>query len=180
MAYLRPTRVTRPDLAIEELASAALADLGNATALDRAHALAAAVETAIIYKPDITDAHTTASEALAGGEGVCQDHAHALIAAALSQDMPARYVAGYLFASDMDDAEAPRPTSQASHAWAELFIDGLGWIGFDPANGCCPDHRYIRMCSGFDAFDAAPIRGLSSGAGEETLNVDVAVMQEQQ
>lgn len=180
MAYLRTTRVTRADLALQELGETALADLADGSPLDRAHALATAVEKAIVYKPDITDSHTTAAEALAGGEGVCQDHAHALIAVAISQNIPARYVAGYLFASDPDDAEAPRPSSQASHAWAELHIDGLGWIGFDPANGCCPDDRYIRLCSGYDAFDAAPIRGMSSGIGEEALNVVVAVMQEQQ
>ncbi|PWR04090.1 transglutaminase family protein [Meridianimarinicoccus roseus] len=194
-AYIRPTRMTRPDLAISELAATALAELDGGSALERAHALSGAVSSVMTYVPGTTNAQTTAAEALAGGEGVCQDFAHLLTAAAISVDIPARYVAGYLFSGDADgpapeaakeaspgtEAQTPMgPDSQASHAWAELFIEGLGWVGFDPSNECCPDARYIRLCSGFDAFDAAPIRGLSNGMGEEQLNVDVAVTQEQQ
>ena len=70
--------------------------------------------------------------------------------------------------------------AQASHAWAEIHVDGLGWVGFDAANNCCPDDRYVRLCSGFDAFDAAPIRGLAMGRGDEDLEVAVAVEAVQQ
>jgi transglutaminase-like putative cysteine protease len=111
---------------------------------------------------------------LAQGEGVCQDHAHVLIAAARSADIPARYVSGYLQSgSDGGDHEA-------AHAWAELHVPGLGWIGFDPANRCCPDARYIRLGSGLDARDAAPIRGISRGLGSESLAVTVAVQMAEQ
>ena len=50
------------------------------------------------------------------------------------------------------------------------FADGLGWMGFDPANRCCPDERYIRLGSGRDARDAAPIRGVSRGGGIEAMD----------
>ena len=66
---------------------------------------------------------------------------------------------------------------EAAHAWAELHIPGLGWVGFDPANRCCPDERYIRLGSGFDAQDAAPIRGISRGGTGEDMDVTVAVQQ---
>ncbi len=180
MAYLRETRATRPDMAIAELAQAATSKI--ASALDQAHALCHAVHGAIAYTPGSTDTRTTAAEALAEGKGVCQDHTHVMIAAALHRGIPARYVAGYLFARpDGDETEAL--AGEASHAWAELHIDGLGWVGFDPANACCPDARYIRLCSGFDAFDAAPIRGIAAGeaSGEdEALDVTVAVEAVQQ
>ena len=52
---------------------------------------------------------------------------------------------------------------------------GLGWIGFDPANQCCPDERYVRLGSGLDASDAAPIRGIAAGQGIETMDVAVNV-----
>jgi transglutaminase-like putative cysteine protease len=87
MAYLRTTRATRPDLALAELAASVQED---AAPLDRAHALAAAVADAIAYEPGRTGEATTAAEALAAGAGVCQDHAHALIAAALIAGLPAR------------------------------------------------------------------------------------------
>jgi len=59
-------------------------------------------------------------------------------------------------------------------------VAGLGWVGFDPANRCCPDDRYIRLGSGLDAQDAAPIRGVSRGKGQESLDVTVAVLSDQQ
>lgn len=179
LAYLRSTRMTRGDKALADLTATALEGVSETAKLDRAHALAEAITAAVVFTSGSTDSTTTATEALADGKGVCQDFAHLMIAAAIGAGIPARYVAGYLFAGDDADATAIAAAS-ASHAWAELFIDGLGWVGFDPTNECCPDDRYIRLCSGYDAFDAAPIRGLASGAGAEQLKVAVAVLQEQQ
>lgn len=169
MAYLRPTRATRPDRALADLAAEAVADIAEDAVLERAHALMNAVADAIAYTPGETEHGTTAAEALALGRGVCQDHAHALIAAALTLDIPARYVVGYLFASEEDGAH------EASHAWAELHVPDLGWVGFDPSNRSCPDERYIRLGSGADATDAAPIRGIAQGAGDEHLEAKVSV-----
>lgn len=172
-AYLRETLPTRADVALTDLGRSALLGSGD-DALDRAHRLADAVAQAIAYRPGITHAHTTAAEALSLGEGVCQDHAHALCAVARSQDMPARYVSGYLFATDDGTPH------EAAHAWAEIWVPGLGWVGFDPANACCPDERYIRLGSGHDSRGAAPIRGIARGQGAESLDVTVAVEAAQQ
>ena len=172
LVYLRRTRATRADRGIEELAR----DVGGGagTVLEKAHALSTAVRDAVEYRPGETHAETTAGEAFAHGYGVCQDHAHILVAAAISVDIPARYVAGYLYSA------AGEEMAEASHAWAELYVPDLGWVGFDASNNCCPDERYIRLGSGFDATDAAPIRGLAHGAGSEALDVDVSVQQVQQ
>ena len=170
-AYLTSTRATAPTVELRTLAADALDGLDGASTLDRAHALARAVHDAIAYAGGRTEPATTAAEALEGGQGVCQDQTHVLIALAHIADIPARYVTGYLFATE-DSVGA-----EASHAWAELFVGGLGWVGFDAANGCCPDARYIRLGSGFDASDGAPIRGVVEGAATETLEVSVAVTQ---
>ncbi len=164
--YMRATGPTRIDMPLRRLADGVPGPGG----LDLAHALMGAVADAIAYRPGVTSAHTTAAEALALGEGVCQDHAHAMIALARVRGMPARYVSGYLHSDATGEAH------EAAHAWAELFVAGLGWIGFDPANRCCPDDRYIRLGSGMDAQDAAPIRGISRGTGHEALDVVVAVL----
>lgn len=169
--YLVDSAPTRADAALAGLAKVAEGADGPLAA---AHLLAAAVADAIAYRPGATHAHTTAAEALALGEGVCQDHAHALIAMARVAGLPARYVSGYLF------ADAQGVAHEAAHAWAEVFVAGLGWVGFDPANRCCPDDRYIRLGSGLDAQDAAPIRGTARGVGVETLDVTVAVQAAQQ
>lgn len=174
VAYLRTTRATSPDRALAALAAEAVAGIDTSDVLARAHALSGAVAEAIAYRPGETHWHTTAAEALEQGVGVCQDHAHALIAAAIAEDIPARYVAGYLFSA------AEEPMAEASHAWAELHVPGLGWVGFDPSNATCPDERYIRLGSGLDAADAAPIRGMAIGQGAEALDVAVSVEQVQQ
>jgi transglutaminase-like putative cysteine protease len=172
IAYLRDTTATRADRAVADLAHATASQANGA--LDTAHRLSAAVAEAIAYVPGATSHATTAAEALAQGEGVCQDHAQVLVAMARATGLPARYVSGYLFA----DADG-RP-HEAAHAWAEVWIDGLGWIGFDPTNGCCPDERYIRLGSGYDARDAAPVRGVAHGAATERLDVEVAISAAQQ
>jgi len=107
------------------------------------------------------------------GKGVCQDQAHAAIAMARAVDMPGRYVVGYLHANE-DSA-----VSQASHAWAELWVDGLGWVGFDISNGISPDQRYVRVATGRDYRDAAPITGITFGNASQELQVEVAVAQRQ-
>lgn len=139
-----------------------------------AHGLSSAVSAAVLYRPGVTHAHTTAAEALAQGEGVCQDHAQVLVALARLRGLPARYVSGYLSSTRDGSAE------EAAHAWAELHVPGFGWIGFDPANRCCPDGRYLRLGSGLDAEGAAPIRGIARGAGNETMTVTVAVQAQEQ
>ena len=170
LAYLRETAPTQPDEALRALAGG----VSGQDPLDLAHQLSAAVAAAIAYRPGVTEAHTTAAEALALGEGVCQDHAHALIAAARSRDLPARYVSGYLHAT------ADGEPHESAHAWAEVHVEGLGWVGFDPANRCCPDERYVRLGSGLDAQDAAPIRGIRAGRGGENLGVTVQVEEMEQ
>ncbi|MGL4321299.1 MAG: transglutaminase family protein, partial [Paracoccaceae bacterium] len=109
-AYLRATPPTRADAALAAFAAQA----GQGDALARAHTMAGLVADAIAYRPGVTNAHTTAAEALAQGQGVCQDHAHALIAIARHSGHPARYVSGYLHAS------ADGNLHEAAHAWAEI------------------------------------------------------------
>lgn len=115
-----------------------------------------------------TDAATTAEDAFARRTGVCQDFAQVFIAASRHAGIAARYVSGYFLRSDSDEQEA-------GHAWAEAFVPGVGWIGFDPANGVCTDQRHIRVATGRDSLEAAPIRGARLGGSGETLAVQVHV-----
>jgi transglutaminase-like putative cysteine protease len=169
LAWMQPTRLTASDAAIRKIAERAKGE----TPLALAHDLSARISEALAYKPGSTEAGTSAIEALKLGQGVCQDFAHLMIASALERDLPARYVTGYL-APREDDAP-----HEASHAWAEVWIEGLGWVGFDPANACCPDEHYLRVGTGRDAEDAAPIRGSYRGASLHVLDVQVSVTQQQ-
>lgn len=165
--YLQPTAAIALNGALRELGRSVSIGAEEGV-LGLAHALSGLVADTIAYEPGTTKAATTAAEALELGTGVCQDMAHVLIAMAQDAAIPARYVTGYL----LTDAET---VGEAAHAWVELFIDGLGWVGFDPANRCCPDERYVRLGSGRDAAEAAPIRGVSRGGGAEGMDVSVMV-----
>ncbi|MGY3290740.1 transglutaminase-like putative cysteine protease [Bradyrhizobium sp. LM3.6] len=65
----------------------------------------------------------------------------------------------------------------AGHAWAEAYVDGLGWVGFDPANSICATDAHVRVAIGLDYLGAAPVRGTRYGGGPETLAVAVKVEQ---
>ncbi len=172
-AFLGQTELTRPGARLRALATrfrgATANTLPNVQGpLDRLHGLSAAIHEAVRFSVGHTDARTAAEAALVAGQGVCQDHAHIFIAVARLLDIPARYVSGYLL---MDE----QVEQQAGHGWAEAHIDELGWVGFDVANGVCPDERYVRVATGFDYRDAAPVTGISLGAGESELSVLLSV-----
>ena len=71
----------------------------------------------------------------------------------------------------MDD----RVAQDATHAWADAHVEGVGWVGFDPSNGISPDGRYVRVASGPDYAACAPVRGLRQGYAGESLDVSVSV-----
>ena len=139
--------------------------------LSSLHNLSALIRDRVEYAAGHTDAATTAEGVLAAGRGVCQDHAHVFIGAARALGIPARYVSGYLMMDDRIDQEA-------GHAWAEAHVDGLGWVGFDISNGISPDARYVRVATGRDYRDAAPITGIRYGARDEVMHVKLAVEQQ--
>lgn len=152
--FAQPTVLTQAGQGIAQLAEKAQ----TSNKLDALHALSAATIKAAPYQIGTTDVTTTAEEALNIGSGVCQDHANIFVTAARLMGLPARYVSGYLMMNDRVDQDA-------THAWAEVHLDDLGWVGFDVSNGVSPDERYVRIAVGRDARDAAPISGLRMGAG---------------
>ena len=169
--FLRETERTASDKGIRDLARSVSNGKVPKDVLDCMHSLMRAVQDAIEYQIGATHQHTTAADALAAGKGVCQDHAHVFISAARIIGIPARYVNGYFLSGTL----AP---SEAAHAWAEVWVDSLGWVGFDPANGMCPTERYVRLACGFDAGSASPIRGTQKGGQNEALDVRVEVEQQ--
>ena len=70
-----------------------------------------------------------------------------------------------------------RIDQEASHAWAEAWLDLLGWVGFDISNGYSPDERYVRVATGRDYRDAAPVSGLRQGPGDESMIVSLQIQQ---
>jgi transglutaminase-like putative cysteine protease len=167
--FLRETPLTKPSPAIAEFAGDVAADAG--APLDILHDLMVAVHREIVFDTVPTDPATSAATAFTLKCGVCQDLAHVFIASARCLGIPARYVSGYLMRSD------GLVEQEASHAWAEAYVDGLGWVGFDPANGICPTDAHVRVAVGLDYLGAAPVRGSRYGGNSETMDVAVIVDQ---
>jgi transglutaminase-like putative cysteine protease len=150
------------------LAFARAAAPADADAETTARALSSAIYASCVYEAGSTDISTTADAVLAGRRGVCQDFAHLLIALCRGLGLPARYISGYLY-----DAEKPADAILASHAWAEVFLEGRGWLGLDPTHDRATGSLYTRVALGRDYADAAPVRGIYQGAAQETLEVRV-------
>jgi len=166
--FQRTTELTRPQSQIKKL----VASLGDdfKGGIERMHALSQLISQTVSYETGKTHSETTAEESLASGHGVCQDHAHIFISAARLMGFAARYVSGYLMMND-------RVEQNASHAWAEVYIQDIGWVGFDVSNVISPDERYVRIATGLDYKEAAPISGMRYGASGESLIVTLQVQQ---
>jgi len=166
--FLRQTDLTSPKTGVKSL----LKELGDALQdpVSGFHTLSKLIGSQVTYVTGETDSVTTAEDAIALGKGVCQDHAQIFIAVAREAGFPARYVSGYLMMNDRVDQDA-------THAWAEVHIASLGWVGFDVSNGISPDDRYVRVATGLDYSQAAPVSGMIYGGGGESLRVDIQVQQ---
>jgi transglutaminase-like putative cysteine protease len=157
--YLRHTRLTTPDEAMTKLAS-------GSSGLDVA-SFCARVHRSLDYQWGVTGVGTTASEALAGGLGVCQDYAHIMLTACRIAGLPARYVSGHLTGEG------------GSHAWVEILHPDPHrrgtWMaeGWDPTHNRRANADYLVVAVGRDYADAAPLSGTYEGKGAtNTLAVD--------
>jgi transglutaminase-like putative cysteine protease len=165
--FLRSTPLTAPGPAIAALARDCAAGPGGT--IERLHRLAGRLQETLRFDTEATAVETRAEQAAAEGHGVCQDFSHIFIAVARAGGIPARYVSGHLYRRD------GRHGQEAGHAWAEGWVEDLGWVAFDPLNGISTDDAYVRIACGLDYRDAAPIAGARSGGGGEELTVEVRV-----
>ncbi|PYE85952.1 transglutaminase family protein [Pseudoroseicyclus aestuarii] len=166
--FERTTPLTRPGPRCRALLREVDPALGP---LEKLHALSHVISGAVEYLVGTSTATSTAEDAAVAGSGVCQDHAHIFLACARAAGIPARYVSGYLKMDDRDQQEA-------THAWVEGHVEGLGWVGFDVSNAISPDTRYVRVATGLDYLGAAPITGFRFGAPGESLHVALEVRQD--
>ncbi len=125
------------------------------------------------YIPGVTTIETSPFDVYSERRGVCQDFANLFICLARLLGVPARYRVGYIYTGA---GYANQMQSDASHAWAEVYLPEVGWRGFDPTNGCMVDLDHIRVASGRNYRDATPTAGtLYAGGDGEQLEVSVRV-----
>jgi transglutaminase-like putative cysteine protease len=103
--------------------------------------------------------------------GSCRDHAVFLIAALRSLGLAARFVSGYLdIPDDQDDCEGGN-----THAWAQVYVPGPGWIDLDPSSGIVGNRNHIRVAVTGEPKDAVPLQGTWFGEQSDHLNMTVTV-----
>ena len=157
--HLRPTRLTRPDAALRELAAELRAEAPDDA--DFAAAACARLWTELDFAFESTSVSTTAAEAYATRRGVCQDFAHILLAVCRAAGVPARYVSGHLLGQP-----------GGSHAWVEVLVrDGhrARGLAVDPSNGGHAGPRHLPVAVGRDYADVAPVSGVYSGTARGRL-----------
>src|SRR5579862_8553470 len=139
--------------------SALLADLNNG------------VKAQISYQSRETEGTQTPIETLNRGWGSCRDLAVLLIEAARSLGFGARVVTGYLYRACADGPAAIG--AGTTHAWADIYVPGVGWIAYDPTNGTIGGHDLIRVAVTRDISQAVPISGSFVGPANCYLGMTV-------
>ena len=142
--------------------------------LQGAQALMTRVHQRMQYKPHSTDVATNALQALAQGQGVCQDFAHLMIAALRSLGLAARYVSGYLL-THPPEGQPRLVGADASHAWVAVWCPLHGWVALDPTNDVRVGQDHVTLAWGRDYADVAPLRGVIRGGGNAPPVVGVTV-----
>jgi transglutaminase-like putative cysteine protease len=166
--FLRDTALTQADSAIRDFAQK-IRDSSGGVVLAELHGLLDRLFEDIAGDVATSPAPANAAEAFARKHGAPKDLAHIFIGAARTLGIPARFVRGYF--------RKPDAAADTSHAWAEAYVPDLGWVGFDPSNGCCPTDGHVRVAIGLDSLGAAAVRGTRLGVGAETLAVAIRVDQ---
>ncbi len=135
--------------------------------------LNAAIYHSFDYAPQSTGVDSPIDDALQARRGVCQDFAHIMLTLVRAYlHIPCRYVSGYLYTGAEDH---DRSAEDATHAWVEAWLPGLGWVGLDPTNNLIVGDRHIRVAVGRDYADVPPTRGVFKGEAETDLSVGVQV-----
>jgi transglutaminase-like putative cysteine protease len=175
--FLSPTSYVPHLPQLDDLIDAACGG-SDRTASGFAQAASRMIHEKFSYVKGATHVNSSILDSLALGAGVCQDFAHLLLGVVRKKGLPARYVSGYLVP---ESAASPNAKLQeviggsASHAWAEVFLPDIGWLGLDPTLGTPLGLQHVRIAYGRDYGDVAPVRGVYKGHAGQRLSVDVSL-----
>jgi transglutaminase-like putative cysteine protease len=110
-------------------------------------------------------------QTIAQGSGSCRDYATLFIEACRYLGLASRFVSGYLHAPATEMGNA------TTHAWAEVYLPGTGWKGFDPTSGVVTGSQHIAVAVARDSETVPPVSGsfVGSGAVTTTMKINVQV-----
>ena len=137
--------------------------------------LNAGVRAQIGYESREEEGTQTPAQTLQRRLGSCRDFAVLLAEAARSLGFGARLASGYLHTPATEETDLAPRGAETTHAWAEIFVPGPGWIAFDPTNGTTGGQNLIRVAVARDIHQIVPITGSFVGASDAYLGMEVAV-----
>jgi len=123
-----------------------------------------------LYEVREPEGTQTAGETLALGRGSCRDFAVLFAGAVRSLGFAARLVSGYFF-----DRNAGAGPLRSTHAWAEVFLPGAGWIPFDPTNATMGGFDLVPVAIGRDMTRIMPVIGSYVGPAGSYIGLTVEV-----
>lgn len=124
----------------------------------------------LTYQKGVTTTTSTLKDVWSLKAGVCQDFTNILLQLLRLAKIPARYVSGYLCGTGNDFFGLG-----ATHAWVEVYIPKFGWLGLDPTNNCFVNENHVKIATGKNYNDCAPVLGTYRGDASNTLKVTVEV-----
>ncbi len=133
------------------------------------HRLCVAINQSLTYQIREEPGVQSPGETLTRGIGSCRDFANLFMQAARSLGLAARFVSGYL------NSPAEDGRSGSTHAWAEVYLPGAGWKGFDPTSGEIAGSRHIAVAVARLADAVSPVTGSFIGPAGSDLSVGVWV-----
>jgi transglutaminase-like putative cysteine protease len=119
-----------------------------------------AIHRNIAYERRDEEGTQTANQTLERAMGSCRDMAELFVATSRQLGLAARFVSGYLYEPPPADGSVLFNRAAGSmHAWAEVYLPGAGWRGFDPTNGLLTDHRFLTSAVATQPHWVNPIQG---------------------
>ncbi len=138
--------------------------------------LTAAIRRDFTYSARFASGVQSPSETLSSRAGTCRDFATLFIEGVRALGFGARFVTGYLYDPALDHGGASGVAGAgATHAWAEVYLPGPGWVEFDPTNGLIESPSLLRVGVATDAEHAVPVHGSYTGYPEDVIDVDIEV-----
>lgn len=161
-----------PDDAVAQWARRFLPMDGQIPALELLTRLSKGIHDGFLYRRREAKGVQTPAETLQLGHGSCRDFALLMIDAARSLGLAARFASGYL--ATMPNV-APTEAHGATHAWAQVYLPGTGWIDFDPTSGNVGKASLVTVAVVRDPEQALPLHGTFVGSRADTLGMEVHV-----
>jgi transglutaminase-like putative cysteine protease len=168
---LAPSRFARPTPLLRQLAQE-LHVSRRTDPLTLAWETNIALYHTLTYAPESTHVDSPIDDTLTTRRGVCQDYTHIMTALMRLVGVPCRYVSGYLYHRE---EEGMNTAEDSTHAWVEVYLPNVGWVGFDPTNNQLAGEQHIRVAIGRDYADVPPTRGVFKGTADTKLRVGVGV-----